>query len=83
MEIHACPVRFLNELEFSIGIGDTLSVTGSRPKKGPVVVAREITKGQLSVILREQERRPELAAALDRRVGTQSRARTSIQKTSP
>jgi hypothetical protein len=54
VEIHACPVRFLNELEFTVAMGDTLSVTGSRPKKGPVVVAREITKGQLSLILRDK-----------------------------
>jgi hypothetical protein len=54
LEIHACPVRFLKELEFSVAVGDTLSVTGSRPKKGSVVVAREITKGQLSLILRDK-----------------------------
>ena len=54
VEVHACPVRFLNELEFTIAIGETLSVTGSRPRKGPVIVARELTKGQMSVILRDK-----------------------------
>jgi hypothetical protein len=54
VEIHACPIRFLSELEFGVAVGDTLSVTGSRPKKGPVIVAREITKGQLSLILRDK-----------------------------
>ena len=34
VEIHACPVRFLSELEFTIEIGDKLSVVGSRPRKG-------------------------------------------------
>ena len=55
VEIHACPVRFLSELEFSIAIGDKLVVVGSRPRKGPVIVAREITKGQLSLILRDKK----------------------------
>lgn len=54
VEIHACPVRFLDELEFSVAVGDTLSVTGSRPRKGSLIVAREITKGQLSLILRDK-----------------------------
>lgn len=55
LEIHACPVRFLSELEFTIAIGDKLSLVGSRPKKGGVIVAREITKGQLSLILRDKK----------------------------
>jgi hypothetical protein len=54
VEVHACPVRFLKELDFTIAVGDTLSVTGSRPRKGPVLVAREITKGQLSLMLRDK-----------------------------
>jgi hypothetical protein len=54
IEVHACPVRFLNELEFTIAVGDKLVVTGSRPRKGAVIVAREITKGQLSLILRDK-----------------------------
>ena len=55
VEIHACPVRFLSELEFTIAIGDKLVVVGSRPRKGTVIVAREITKGQLSLILRDKK----------------------------
>jgi len=58
VEIHACPVRFLRELEFPIEVGDTLAVVGSRAKKGNVVVAREITRGQLSVILRDKKGAP-------------------------
>jgi hypothetical protein len=38
VEIHACPARFLSELEFTIEIGDKLSVVGSR--QGRVIVAR-------------------------------------------
>lgn len=55
LEVHACPVRFLAELEFSIAKGDTLSVVGARSRKGAVIVAREITKGQLSLILRDRK----------------------------
>lgn len=55
VEVHACPVRFLRELEFPIEKGDALAVLGSRAKKGNVVVAREITRGQLSVILRDKK----------------------------
>jgi hypothetical protein len=58
LEVHACPVRFLRELEFTIEIGDTLAVVGSRRKGGKLIVAREITKGQLSLILRDKNGAP-------------------------
>jgi hypothetical protein len=58
VEIHACPVRFLREFEFAIAKGDALAVTGSRPKGSRVIVAREITKGQLSLILRDKTGAP-------------------------
>jgi len=58
VEVHACPVRFLRELEFTIEAGDKLTVVGSRPKGTNLVVAREITKGQLSLILRDKTGAP-------------------------
>jgi hypothetical protein len=58
VEIHACPIRFLSELEFTIERGDALSVLGSRRKGGRVIVARELTKGQLSLILRDKTGAP-------------------------
>ena len=58
VEVHACPVRFLSELEFTIEKGDTLTVLGSRPEAGGIVVAREVTKGQTSLILREKTGAP-------------------------
>jgi hypothetical protein len=58
VEVHACPVRFLAELEFTVEKGDTLTVLGSRPEGGGIVVAREITKGQTSLILREKTGAP-------------------------
>jgi len=58
VEVHACPVRFLRELEFPIEKGDTLTVVGSRPMGGPIVVAREITRGQVTLILRDAKGEP-------------------------
>ena len=55
VEVHACPVRFLKELEFPIEKGDELKVVGSRPGGGGILVAREITKGQTSLILRDEK----------------------------
>jgi len=58
VEVHACPVRFMSELEFAIAKGDELTVEGSRPEAGGIVVAREITKGQTSLILRDKTGAP-------------------------
>jgi hypothetical protein len=58
IEVHACPVQFLAELEFTIDKGDTLTIVGSRPEGGGIVVAREITKGQTSLILRDKTGAP-------------------------
>jgi hypothetical protein len=58
VEVHACPVRFLKDLEFVIEKGDELTVVGSRPGEGEVLVAREITKGQTSLILRDKKGDP-------------------------
>jgi len=58
VEVHACPVRFLRELEFTIEPGDRLAVTGSRRKGTNLIVAREIVKGQLSLILRDKTGAP-------------------------
>ena len=53
VEVHVCPIRFLKELEFSIGIGDTLTVLGSRPEGAPHLVARSLTKGKATLIVRD------------------------------
>lgn len=58
IEVHACPVRFMAELEFAIDKGDTITVVGSRPEAGGVLVAREVTKGQTSLILRDKTGAP-------------------------
>ncbi len=58
VEVHACPVRFMKELEFAIEKGDTVTVTGSRSGGGEVLVAREVQKGQTSLILRDKDGTP-------------------------
>jgi hypothetical protein len=58
VEVHTCPVHFLEELAFPIEVGDTLTVTGSRRKGTNVVVARKLTKGQLSLIVRDETGAP-------------------------
>jgi hypothetical protein len=58
VEVHACPVRFMKELEFAIEKGDALTVIGSRPGGGEIVVAREVQKGQTSLILRDKDGTP-------------------------
>jgi hypothetical protein len=58
VEVHACPVRFMRDLEFAIEKGDTVTVVGSRPQPDGVLVAREITKGQTSLILRDKTGAP-------------------------
>ncbi len=58
VEVHTCPLRFMKELEFAIEKGDALVVTGSRPGGGGIVLAREITKGQMSLIVRDKTGAP-------------------------
>src|SRR5512143_87671 len=58
VEVHACPVRFLSDLEFTVEKGDLLTVEGSRPDPAGIVVAREITKGQISLRLRDEKGAP-------------------------
>jgi hypothetical protein len=55
LEVHACPVRLLSQLDFPIEKGDELTVTGSRPGGGEVLVAREIKKGTVSLQLRDEK----------------------------
>jgi hypothetical protein len=58
VEVHACPLRFLKDLEFAVEKGDTLTIIGSRPGGAGIVVAREITKGQTSLTLRDKNGAP-------------------------
>jgi hypothetical protein len=58
VEVHACPLRFMTDLEFAVQKGDTLTIIGSRSGGEGIVVAREITKGQTSLTLRDKTGAP-------------------------
>jgi hypothetical protein len=58
VEVHACPVRFMKDLDFALEKGDTVKVTGSRPGGTGVMVARIVGKGQLSLELRDKTGAP-------------------------
>jgi len=58
VEVHACPVKFMKELDFALDKGDEVTVIGSRPGGTGIVVAREVTKGQTSLTLREKSGAP-------------------------
>ena len=58
VEVHACPLQFMTDLEFAVVKGDALTIIGSRPGGEGIVIAREITKGQMSLTLREKSGAP-------------------------
>jgi hypothetical protein len=58
VEVHACPVRFLTDLEISIEKGDRLTVVGARSAGEEAIVAREIKRGTTTVILRDAKGAP-------------------------
>jgi hypothetical protein len=58
VEVHTCPTEFLKALDFTVEKGDTLTVTGSRPNEGPIVVARELKKGNLTLNVRDAKGEP-------------------------
>ena len=53
VEVHACPVKLLSQLDFPVEKGDEVTVTGSR--SGDVVIARVIKKGSAELQLRDAE----------------------------
>jgi hypothetical protein len=58
VEVHTCPVRFMKDLEFTLAKGDTVTVVGSRPGGVGIVLARELTKGQTSLTVRDKTGAP-------------------------
>ena len=60
IEVHLGPVAFLNEKNITIDKGDMLKVLGSRVTLDgrKVLIAREITKGDRTVTLRDESGRP-------------------------
>jgi hypothetical protein len=58
IEVHACPVRFMKELDFVLAKGDEIKVIASRPAGAVVAVARDIRKGQTNLTLRDKTGAP-------------------------
>ncbi len=60
VDVFLGPVSFLDAMEISFSKGDELQVVGSRVKDGDTeeVLAREVTKGNDTLILREKGGKP-------------------------
>lgn len=58
VEICLCPAKFLTEMDMSFAKGDKLEVTGAKSKEGPdgteVILAREIVRGDNTLVLRDK-----------------------------
>ena len=55
VEVHACPMDLLGYLDFKVEVGDELTVTGSRPGDGAIIIARELEKGTVKLRVRDAE----------------------------
>lgn len=60
LQVHVGPTAYLTEKGVTLAKGDTLEVLGSRVTMGggPVVIARQITKGDQTWTLRDASGRP-------------------------
>ncbi len=57
LEVYLCPNAFLQEMEMKFAKGDQIDVTGSKVKVdgADVLLAREITKGTDTLVLRDKK----------------------------
>ncbi len=62
VEICLCPAKFLTEMDMSFVKGDKLEVTGAKTKEGAdgveVILAREIVRGENTLVLRDKNGGP-------------------------
>src|SRR5512146_578995 len=65
VEIYLCPNAFLQEMQMAFAKGDQVEVTGSKVKVGEaqVILAKEVTKGSDTLILRDRKGAPAWAPA--------------------
>jgi hypothetical protein len=58
VEICLCPAKFLADMDMSFAKGDKLEVTGAKSKEGTegteVILAREIVRGENTLVLRDK-----------------------------
>jgi len=60
-EVCLCPKAFLEMMDTAFAKGDDVEVTGSKVKEGEdktIVLAREVTKGQNTLVLRDKNGEP-------------------------
>lgn len=61
-EVCLCPAKFLSALDMNFQKGDELEVTGAKAKEGgaeaEVILAREIVKGENTLVLRDKDGSP-------------------------
>ncbi len=60
LEVYLCPNAFLQEMQMAFAMGDQVEVIGSKVKvdQADVVLAREITKGTDTLVLRDKKGAP-------------------------
>lgn len=62
VEVCLCPAKFLSEMDMNFQKGDKLEVTGAKANEGAdgkeVILAREIVKGESTLVLRDKQGGP-------------------------
>jgi hypothetical protein len=60
IDVYLCPKSFLDDLGVSFAKGDEVTLTGSKVKQGEadLILAREVTKGNDTLVLRDEKGDP-------------------------
>jgi hypothetical protein len=60
LDIYLCPKSFMDDMGVTFSKGDAISVTGSKVKQegGDLMLAREVVKGQDTLVLRDDKGSP-------------------------
>jgi hypothetical protein len=60
VDVYLCPKSFLDDMGVSFGKGDEIALTGSKVKQGEadLVLAREVVKGNDTLVLRDDKGNP-------------------------
>ena len=68
IDVHLGPAAFLKEKRFSFAKGDQIEVTGAKTEFGgsEAIIAREVKKGEKTLVLRNKQGIPEWAAGRSR-----------------
>ena len=60
VDVYLCPRSFLDDMGSTLAKGDEVSITGSKVKQeaGELVLAREVVKGNDTLVLRDDKGKP-------------------------